>query len=94
MRRTFPKFDYNAVTGEWNESLRGDYCWSGVNFREAMPDVTTPSTWSLMWIYLNETLPVHFPGEHPAGGPNHPFMADAGGVHQPPDRHPGADDDE
>ena len=68
MRRAFPKFGYNPVTGEWNDSLRGDYCWSSVNFREAMPDVTTPSTWSLMWIYLNVTLPVHFPGENPAGG--------------------------
>ncbi len=68
MRRTFPKFGYNPVTGDWNDSLKGDYCWSSVNFREAMPDVTTPCTWSLMWIYLNETLPVHFPGEHPAGG--------------------------
>ena len=52
MSHSFPKFGYNPVTGEWNDSLKGDYCWSSVNFREAAPDVMTPSTWSLLWIYL------------------------------------------
>lgn len=68
MTSTFPKFGYNPVTGEWNDSLKGDYCWSSVNFREAAPDVMTPMTWSLLWIYINVTTPVHFPDEHPAGG--------------------------
>lgn len=68
MSHPFPKFGYNPVTGEWNDSLKGDYCWSSVNFREAAPDVMTPSTWSLLWIYIYETTPVHFPGQHPAGG--------------------------
>ena len=68
MASTFPKSGYNPVTGEWNDSLKGDYCWSSVNFREATPDVMTPSTWSLLWIYINQTTPVHFPGEHMAGG--------------------------
>lgn len=68
MAHTFPPFGYNPTTGEWNDSLKGDYCWSGVNLREAAPDVMTPSTWSLLWIYLNVTFPVHVPGEHPVGG--------------------------
>jgi len=68
MTSTFPKFGYNPITGEWNDSLKGDYCWSSVNFREAAPDVMTPMTWSLLWIYLNITTPTHFPDEHPAGG--------------------------
>ena len=68
MARRFPEFGYNPVTGEWNDSLKGDYCWSSVNFREAAPDVMTPMTWSLLWIYINQTTPIHFPGEHPAGG--------------------------
>jgi pyruvate,water dikinase len=68
MVSTFPKFGYNPVTGEWNDSLNKDYCWSSVNFREAAPDVMTPITWSLLWIYLNITPPIHFPGEHPPGG--------------------------
>jgi phosphohistidine swiveling domain-containing protein len=68
MASTFPKFGYNTITGEWNDSLKGDYCWSSVNFREAMPDVMTPMTWSLLWIYLNKTTPTHFPDDHPIGG--------------------------
>jgi phosphohistidine swiveling domain-containing protein len=65
---TFPKPGYDPITGEWNDSLIGDYCWSSVNFREAAPDVMTPSTWSLMWIYIHKITPVRFPGDHPAGG--------------------------
>jgi rifampicin phosphotransferase len=68
MASTFPKFGYNPVTGEWNDSLKGDYCWSNVNFGEAAPDVMTPITWSLLWIYIYHTTPIHFPDEHPAGG--------------------------
>ena len=68
MTSIFPKLGYNPITGEWNDSLKGDYCWSSVNFREASPDVMTPITWSLMWIYLFETTPIHFPDEHPVGG--------------------------
>jgi phosphohistidine swiveling domain-containing protein len=66
--QTFPKFGYNPVTGEWNDSLKGDYCWSSVNFREAAPDVLTPMTWSLLWIYLYQANPIHFPGKHPTCG--------------------------
>ncbi len=68
MPRTFPKFGYNPVTGEWNDSLQGEYCWSGVNFREAAPDVMTPATWSLYWYYINVTTPVQFPGSHFGAG--------------------------
>ncbi|HSF79889.1 MAG TPA: PEP-utilizing enzyme [Anaerolineales bacterium] len=68
MARTFPTTGYDPVTGEWNDSLKGDYCWSSVNFREAAPDVMTPMTWSLLWIYLNITPPIQFPDEHPPGG--------------------------
>lgn len=68
MQRAFPKFGYNPITGEWNDSLAGEYCWSNVNFGEAAPDVMTPSTWSMLWVYLNVTFPVKIPGGHPAGG--------------------------
>jgi phosphohistidine swiveling domain-containing protein len=34
-------------TGEWNDSLTGDYLWSSNNFGEGRPDVMTPYTWSL-----------------------------------------------
>jgi len=61
MNRTFPKFGYNPVTGEWNDSLTGDFIWSNVNVSEAVPDVMTPSTWSLWWIFHYETNPIQFP---------------------------------
>lgn len=62
MSRTFPKFGYNPATGEWNDSQAGEFLWSNVNVSEAVPDVMTPSTWSLWWIFHYETNPVRFPG--------------------------------
>jgi pyruvate,water dikinase len=76
MSRAFPKFGYNLITGEWNDSLKGDYFWSSVNVSEAVPDVMTPSTWSLLWIYFFEIHPVNFPGDHPICGNicGHPYV--------------------
>jgi rifampicin phosphotransferase len=64
MGRAFPEFGYNPVTGEWNDSLAGTFLWSNVNVSEAVPDVMTPSTWSLWWIYHYEASPFEFPGEY------------------------------
>ncbi len=68
MTRPFPKFGYNPVTGEWNDSLAGEFLWSNVNLNEAVPDVMTPSTWSLWWIYHYEVSPFEFPGDYPMCG--------------------------
>jgi pyruvate,water dikinase len=68
MERTFPKFGYNPVTGEWNDSLNGDFLWSNVNVSEAVPDVMTPITWSRLWIYLNQTDPHRLPDDYSAAG--------------------------
>ena len=38
---------YNSQTGEWNDSLTGDFIWSNVNVGEAVSDVMTPLTWSI-----------------------------------------------
>ena len=38
---------HNPATGEWNDSLTGDFLWSRNNFGEARPDVMTPLTWSI-----------------------------------------------
>lgn len=70
MARSFPKFGYDPITGEWNDSMKGDYCWSSVNFRKAAPDVMTPITWSLLWIYL-ECPPDSFSGWAPTGWEDH-----------------------
>ncbi len=39
---------YHPATGEWNATLTGDFLWSNVNLGEAMPDVMTPFTWSVL----------------------------------------------
>lgn len=55
---------YNPRTSIWNDSLRGDYLWSNSNFGEALPDVMTPLTWSLLQIYAEETYGNPLPGDH------------------------------
>lgn len=59
---------YNPISGEWNDSLTGEFLWSNVNVSEAVPDVMTPSTWSLWQIYHYETNSVKFPGSYPFCG--------------------------
>lgn len=39
---------YDPATGEWNDSLTGDFLWSNVNLAEAIPDVMTPFSWSVI----------------------------------------------
>ena len=39
---------------EWNDSLAGDYLWSNVNFGEAVTDVMTPLTWSVIQFTLDD----------------------------------------
>lgn len=42
--------------GEWNDSL-GDMClWTAANLGEAIPDVMTPCTWSLVQIFIREAM--------------------------------------
>ncbi len=59
---------YNPATGEWNDSLRGHYLWTNANFGEAVPDVMTPMTWSLLQLYGRETFTIPLPGQHPLFG--------------------------
>ena len=68
MKREFPQSGYNPTTGDWNDSLRGNFLWSNVNVSEAVPDVMTPSTWSLWWIYHYEANPIILPGDFPFCG--------------------------
>ncbi|MEM7112946.1 MAG: PEP/pyruvate-binding domain-containing protein [Chloroflexota bacterium] len=63
---------YNPATGEWNDSYRGQYLWTNANFGEAVPDVMTPMTWSLLQIYAREAFSLPLPG-------NHPFFGNIGG---------------
>ena len=59
---------YNAQTGEWNDSLTGEFLWSNVNVSEAVPDVMTPSTWSLWRIFHYDANPIKMPGRIPLCG--------------------------
>jgi pyruvate,water dikinase len=44
---------HNPAAGEWNDSLSGDYLWTNANYGEAVPDVMTPCTWSLIKVMLD-----------------------------------------
>jgi phosphohistidine swiveling domain-containing protein len=59
---------HDPATGEWNDSLMGDYLWTSTNLGEAVPDVMTPCTWSLLRLFLAETLPLLFIGNDPPMG--------------------------
>jgi phosphohistidine swiveling domain-containing protein len=59
---------YNPATGEWNDSLTGDYLWTNTNFVEAVPDVMTPSTWSLVQILHFDTATAVMPRTLPLTG--------------------------
>jgi pyruvate,water dikinase len=56
---------YNPKTGEYNDSLTGDYLWSSANTREASPDVMTPYTWSAVRNGFKEMILL--PGYLPVG---------------------------
>lgn len=59
---------YDSRTGMWNDSRAGDYLWSNANFGEALPEVMTPLTWSLVQIYFDETFGNPLPGDHRLAG--------------------------
>lgn len=58
----------NRDSGEWNDSLRGEFLWSSVNVSEAVPDVMTPCTWSLWQIFYRDANPIRIPGDYPFCG--------------------------
>jgi pyruvate,water dikinase len=49
---------HDHTTGEWNDSLSGNYLWSNVNFGEAVTESMTPLAWSVLqftledWVFL------------------------------------------
>ena len=64
---------YHPTTGEWNDSLAGDYLWTNTNYGEAIPDVMTPATWSAVQLFMAAVLP-------PRPTPNpHPYIGNIGG---------------
>lgn len=59
---------HNPRTGDWNDSRYGDYLWTNSNFGEAVPDVMTPLTWSVLQVYAAEAMTFPMPGGHPFMG--------------------------
>lgn len=57
---------YDPTTGEWNDSLTGDYLWSNANAGEALPDVMTPLTWSVWRFFIANMSSIEWP--YPVGG--------------------------
>ena len=49
--------EHDPAAGQWNDSLAGDYLWTRGNYGEAVPDVMTPCTWSLVQILLDDADP-------------------------------------
>ena len=42
-----------APAEEWNDSLAGDFLWTNANLGEAIPDVMTPCTWSVVRRFMS-----------------------------------------
>lgn len=57
-----------GVLEEWNDSLAGDYLWTSGNLGEALPDVMTPCTWSLLRILMAEAIAVSSLDGHALSG--------------------------
>ena len=40
----------------WNDSRAGDFLWTNTNVGEAIPDVMTPATWSMVQVFLSDAM--------------------------------------
>jgi rifampicin phosphotransferase len=40
----------------WNDSRHGHFLWTNTNVGEAMPDVLTPATWSMVQLFLHDVM--------------------------------------
>src|SRR4029453_6127799 len=40
----------------WNDSRSGAFLWSNTNVGEAIPDVMTPATWSMVQVFLTDAM--------------------------------------
>lgn len=62
------KKNHEQETEVWNDSLAGDYLWTNGNLGEAVPDVMTPCTWSLVKMFMAGAMPANFTlGYRPMG---------------------------
>ena len=40
----------------WNDSRSGDFLWTNTNVGEAVPDVMTPATWSMVQVFMSDAM--------------------------------------
>jgi rifampicin phosphotransferase len=40
----------------WNDSRTGNFLWTNTNVGEAIPDVMTPATWSMVQVFLSDAM--------------------------------------
>ncbi len=40
----------------WNDSRGGDFLWTNTNVGEAIPDVMTPATWSMVQVFMSDAM--------------------------------------
>ena len=40
----------------WNDSRSGNFLWTNTNVGEAIPDVMTPATWSMVQVFLSDAM--------------------------------------
>ena len=40
----------------WNDSRHGYFLWTNTNVGEAMPDVLTPASWSMVELFLHDVM--------------------------------------
>ncbi|HRI67435.1 MAG TPA: PEP/pyruvate-binding domain-containing protein [Polyangium sp.] len=52
----------------WNDSLGGDYLWTSANLGEAIPNVMTPCTWSIVQRFMMEAMFAQYIVGHPLYG--------------------------
>ena len=52
---------HGSVSNLWNESLNGEYLWSNVNFGEAVTEVMTPLSWTVLKLIFGQWVfhPAH-----------------------------------
>ena len=46
----------NRDLDPWNDSRNGDFLWTNTNVGEAIPDVMTPATWSVVQTFLSDAM--------------------------------------
>jgi hypothetical protein len=60
-RPIMTKVRYNPATGEYNDSLIGDYMWTSQLVGEIIPEVMTPATWSVWEIFFDKMRSKGYP---------------------------------